>query len=308
MPTASGERVILLTGARGQVGWELRRSLAPLGSLVTPSREELDLRDPGRISTFVRERRPDLIVNAAACAKAEDAELDPELAMAVNGHAPGTLSEEAKRLDIPLVHYSTDYVFDGLPPLGGEQRPYRESDATNPLNVLGETKRAGELAVEAVGAAHLTLRVTWVYGSRGRNFLLAIKRQVDADKDLRVVDDQVGAPTWVRLIAEATAMALMQTWAQGGAAAVAERKGLYHLTAQGETTWHHFAEQIVATLFGTHDAPSVMPIPSSAFPTNIKRPAYSVLDSKNFTDNFNIALPDWEEELLLCLQELKWVR
>ena len=191
---------ILVTGANGQVGWELQRTLQTLGDVVACDRGTLDLSDPDSIRGKVREIRPDVIVNAGAYTAVDRAESEPELAMAVNGVAPGVLAEEAKQLGALLLHYSTDYVFDGT-----KAEPYLESDAPNPVSVYGSSKLAGEKAVEAVGGAYLIFRTSWVYGGRGKNFLLTMLRLAGEREELRVVDDQFGAPTWCRTIAEATA-------------------------------------------------------------------------------------------------------
>ena len=194
---------ILLTGRNGQVGWELERALAPLGEVVATDRSTLDLADPDAIRRVVREVKPEIIVNAAAYTAVDKAESEPELAMRINGFAPGVLAEEAKRLGALLVHYSTDYVFDGE-----KATPYVEEDEPNPINVYGRTKLAGERAIQASGCRHLILRTSWVYGARGKNFLLAILRKARDAQELRVVADQVGAPTSVELVARSTLAAL----------------------------------------------------------------------------------------------------
>ena len=222
---------ILLTGKNGQVGWELQRTLAPLGEVVVLDRRQLDLSDPDQIRERVREISPDLIVNAAAYTAVDRAEAEPEPAMAVNGTAPGLLAEEAKRIGAAIIHYSTDYVFDGA-----KTTPYTEEDAPNPLNVYGRTKLAGEQAVQAAGVPHLILRTSWVYGMRGKNFLLTILRLAREREELKIVDDQIGAPTWSRTIAEATAQILTS-----GAWPVSGASGIYHLTASGSTSWYGFA-------------------------------------------------------------------
>ena len=189
---------ILLLGRNGQIGWELQRTLAPMGPIKALGRTEVDLAKPDQIRQAVRDVTPCLIVNAAAYTAVDKAEEEADLAMAVNGDAPGILAEEAKRLDVPLIHYSTDYVFDGSAAADGSRRRYTESDPTNPLNVYGKTKLAGEKAVGAVGHAHLILRTSWIYATRGRNFLLTIQRRAGEGGELRVVDDQIGSPTWAR--------------------------------------------------------------------------------------------------------------
>ena len=198
-------RKILLTGKNGQVGWELERSLQPLGQVIAFDRSGLDLASPDSIRAVIREVKPELIVNPAAYTAVDKAESEPDLAMAVNGVAPGIIAEEAKRLGAALIHYSTDYVFDGT-----KAEPYTEDDVPKPINVYGKTKLAGEQAVQAIGVPHLIFRTSWVYGMRGKNFLLTILRMAKEKDELRIVDDQFGAPTWSRMIAETTAQVLAQ--------------------------------------------------------------------------------------------------
>lgn len=304
MTAAPPRSPILLTGSTGQVGWELRRALAPLGPVLALSRMELDLTEPDHIRSRVRNAEPSLIVNAAAYTGVDRAERDADRAMAVNGLAPGILAEEAKRLNIPLVHYSTDAVFDGRAGSAPARRPYMETDPPNPLNIYGKTKLAGEQAVLAVDGVHLILRISWIYATRGRNFLLAIRRKASAGEDLRVVDDQLGSPTWARMIAEATAIILARTWLSGGGTALAERRGLYHLSAAGQTTWYDFASAIISLTYGAgepRNVPCIIPIPSSGYSTVAERPAYSVFDTSALRTAFGITLPDWSTQLRLCL-------
>ncbi|UCH73185.1 MAG: dTDP-4-dehydrorhamnose reductase [Rhodospirillales bacterium] len=291
---------ILLFGGNGQVGWELRRALAPLGVVRALERGDADLADGGALRRFVRHERPSLIVNAAAYTAVDRAENDAELALAVNAKAPGILAEEAKRLDIALVHYSTDYVFDGT-----AGRPYTEDDDPAPLGVYGESKMAGERAVADSGCAHLILRTSWVYSLRGANFLLTVRRLSGELEELRIVDDQYGAPTWSRMIAEATAAVLARCGAPKATGILAERGGLYHLTASGKTSWHGFAEAIVDWLRKTRQpvrCKRIRPIPTSEYPTPAKRPANSLLDGTKLFETFDVALPDWREQLNLCLE------
>ncbi len=276
-------RRILLAGRNGQVGWELERTLAPLGEIRACDHSSLDLADADRIRSAVRAFKPDVIVNAAAYTAVDQAEAEPELAEAINGTAPGILAEEAKRLGALLVHYSTDYVFDGTKPT-----PYTEADAPNPLGVYGRSKLAGEQAVQAVGGDHLILRTSWVYGLRGRNFLLTIMRLAGEKPLLRIVGDQVGAPTWCRNIAETTAALLASP--QGP-------RGLFHLTAGGTTSWHGFAAAIVAARGATA---RVEEITTADYPLPARRPANSRLDCGALRAQ-GIALPDWQDQLRLCL-------
>ena len=289
---------ILVTGGAGQLGWELRRSLAIFGDVVAPTRDLLDLASTDSIVAAVRGVRPSLIVNAAAYTAVDQAEAEPDLAMKINGEAPRILAELAASRDAPLIHYSTDYVFDG-----SKAQPYGEEDATAPLNVYGRTKLAGEQAVMAAAAPHLIFRTSWVYSPRGRNFLLTMLKLGKQRKELKVVDDQFGAPTSARLIAEATA-SVVATHCSGGKPdvdAFREKGGLYHLTAAGRTTWHGFAQAILS---GRKDVASVLPIPTSAYPTPARRPQNSVLDNGKLASRFGFRLPDWQVGLRLCIEEL----
>jgi dTDP-4-dehydrorhamnose reductase len=289
---------ILLTGANGQLGWELRRTLAPLGELAAFDRQGLDLADPDQIVHRVREVRPEVIVNAAAYTAVDKAESEPELAHAANALAPGVLAEEAKRLDAILVHYSTDYVFDGE-----KQEPYTEDDPPNPISVYGRTKLEGERAIAASGCRHLTLRTSWVYGTRGRNFLLTMLRLARERRTLRVVDDQIGAPTWCREIADATAALLAQP-----ELATPGPDGLYHLCAAGHTSWFGFARAI----FGSPELaglgipePTLEAIPTSAYPTPARRPRNSRLDCNRLASRAGLRMAGWDEALRRCMAELR---
>lgn len=306
--TGQGYGPILLLGGQGQIGWELRRSLSPLGDVAVPGRSELDLADHRRLRDYVRELVPVLIVNAAAYTDVDGAEAAPEEAMAINGTAPGVLAAEAERLGIGLVHYSTDYVFDGSGRAPQAEAPgYREDDPANPINVYGRSKLAGEQAVKASGAAHLVLRTSWIYAARGRNFLRTMLRLARERDELRVVLDQTGSPTWARCIAEATADILAQCRIREGTAALRERGGLYHLSAAGRTTWHGFAEAILDRLRVRHGttlrAQRVVPIPSAEYPQAARRPAFSVLDCEAAARAFSIRLPPWRAQLNRCLEE-----
>ena len=233
-------RTILLTGSSGQVGWELRRSLASLGNVVAPGRDVLDLARPQSLATAIRELRPDLIVNPAAYTAVDQAESERELAQVINADSVAVLAREAARLRITLVHFSTDYVFDG-----SQTSAYRETDRPNPLSVYGRTKLAGEQAIQASGADHLIFRSSWVYGLRGRNFLLTMRRLAREREAVSVVDDQLGAPTWARAIAEATSQVLA-LWLAPGASEDDRRQlsGVYHMSCRGQTSWHGFAQAI----------------------------------------------------------------
>jgi dTDP-4-dehydrorhamnose reductase len=298
-------------GKNGQVGYELQRLLPELGEVVAPDRHELDLRNPDNVRRVVREIRPQLIVNAAAYTTVDAAETDQADAHAINAEAPGLLAEEANRLGARLVHYSTDYVFDG-----SKMEPYDETDPTNPLNVYGRTKLAGEEAVRRSGVAHLVFRTSWVYATRGRNFLLTILRLLTEREELKVVCDQTGSPTRASDIAAATNKILTGIY-EGHADSFAfpEVAGTYHMTAAGQTTWYDFAKAIfeqasVATgqmswlSAATKCRPlivrRVLPITSDDYRSPARRPAYSVLSNSRLARTFGFALPAWPTQLQRC--------
>jgi dTDP-4-dehydrorhamnose reductase len=282
---------ILLTGASGQVGYELQRSLQALGQVVAPDRSRMDLADLNQVRAVVRALRPGLIVNAAAYTAVDQAESEPGLAHRINAEAPAVMAAEARLLGAAMVHYSTDYVFDGT-----RQGAYIETDTTNPINVYGASKLAGEQAIAAAGIAHLILRTSWVYGMRGKNFLQTMLRLGAERDELRVVADQLGAPTWSRTIADSTAVLLAQ--AKGSSAWWDQNSGIYHLSCQGQTSWHVFTEAIVAK---AGLACRVTPIGSADYPTPARRPANSVMSCNKLIARF-CAIPDWEQALSLCLE------
>lgn len=286
---------ILLTGSKGQVGRALQQTLAQLGQVTAFDRHALDLADRDAICKTVRECRPELIINAAAYTAVDRAETEADLAMAVNGVAPGVLAEEAKRLGARLVHYSTDYVFDGSKPTA-----YTEADTPNPLNVYGKTKLAGEEAIRATGVAHHILRTSWVYAAEGANFLNTILRLAKERQELRIVDDQTGAPTWARAIADLTAQILA-----AGLRGEDPRHGLYHLTATGAVTWFGFAQAILAEVQKTpgRTVPRLIPITTAEYPLPARRPANSRLDTSRLTETFGIRPAPWQEMLAQCLRE-----
>ncbi|MFM9912113.1 MAG: dTDP-4-dehydrorhamnose reductase [Methylophilaceae bacterium] len=281
----------LLIGSNGQVGFELQRSLK--GEVIALNSQQLDLADTAAIRRTVSATKPNLIVNAAAYTAVDKAESEPELTFAINATAPQVLAEEAHKLNALLVHYSTDYVFDG-----SKVGAYVETDPTNPQSVYGKSKLAGEQAIQAVGGHHLIFRTSWVYGTRGKNFLLTILRLAQERDHLRVVADQIGAPTWCRSIAEATASAVSK-WD-------AEKSGLYHLSCGGQTSWHGFAQAILQKypkpLKATAD--DVETIATEQYPLPAKRPANSVLDNGKLQSVFYVGLPDWQQALLMTLDEL----
>jgi dTDP-4-dehydrorhamnose reductase len=278
---------ILVTGAGGQVGAELVPLLAPLGRVVAVDRAGLDLASPDAIVAKMREVAPAIVVNAAAYTAVDRAERERDLAFAVNATAPGVIAEEAKRLGALVVHYSTDYVFDG-----SATQPYAEDAPTGPLSVYGESKLAGERAVRASGADALVFRTSWVYGLSGSNFLLTIRRLAAEREELRIVDDQTGVPNWSRAIARATARVLAE-----GRDALRERCGLYHLSSRGSTTWYGFARAILGDVSRTR----LVPIATREYPTPARRPAYGVLAKDKFERAFGFALPEWREALSECL-------
>ncbi len=290
---------ILLTGTNGQVGHELERSLQGLGKVFAPPRQQMDLANPDQLRAVIREMAPDLIINPAAYTAVDLAESEPELAMRINAEAPGLMAEEAARLGATLIHFSTDYVFDG-----SKAGAYLETDATNPVSVYGKTKLAGEQAVLAADCAHLILRTSWVYGMRGKNFLLTMLRLMRERDTLRVVADQFGAPTWSRTLAEVCAHALAQSLHASTARSRhdwwRERSGIYHVTAQGQTSWHGFTEAILAQA-GLDKPVLVQPIATQDYPTPARRPANSALSCAKFMQQF-CGLPQWDAALALCMK------
>ena len=281
---------ILLTGKNGQVGWELQRSLVPLGDVTAVGTQELDLADPDAIRAALHRLAPDVIVNPAAYTAVDQAQREEPLAYAINAIAPGVLADEATRRGALLIHYSTDYVFDGT-----KAGPYAESDPPNPVSVYGASKLAGERAIQASGCRHVILRTSWVYGARGKNFLLTMLRLARERPELRVVSDQIGAPTWCRALAEATTAVIGKALVDPGT------HGLYHATNSGATSWFEFAKEI---LRAAKLATPVHPIPASAYPTPAVRPANSVLDNTRLLRTLGVALPDWRLSLAQCMREV----
>lgn len=279
---------ILLTGRDGQVGSELQRALTKLGDVLATDRGGLDLADVDAVRRVVRAAKPGIIVNAAAYTAVDKAEAEPELAMRVNGSAAGVLAEEAKRLGALLVHYSTDYVFDGEKP-----SPYLETDAPNPLNVYGRSKLAGEEAIRNIWWRHLILRTSWIYAAHGKNFLLTMLRAAQEGKELRVVDDQFGAPTSNLMVAHATEQVIARTVEHDSLC------GLYHMSAAGSTSWHGFA---CAIFEASATRATLHPIPSSAWPATARRPKNSLLDNTKLATLLGVRLPAWQSGLSAVLQ------
>ncbi len=298
---------ILLLGKKGQVGWELQRSLSVLGELVALDHDSTDFcgdfTNPAGLAHTVRQLRPQLIVNAAAHTAVDRAENEPELAHAINAHAPGVLAQTARELDAWLVHYSTDYVFDG-----SGSRPWKETDTTAPLSVYGRSKRAGEEAILASGCRHLIFRTSWVYGARGGNFARTMLRLAAEREQLQVIDDQIGAPTGADLLADVTAHAVRHVLPQQRRNDLTP-SGLYHVAASGETSWHGYARFVLQRAQAAGHAlkagpQQVQPVPTTAYPTPAKRPHNSRLDTQLLQNTFGFRLPPWEAGVARMLDEI----
>ncbi|MBI1889946.1 MAG: dTDP-4-dehydrorhamnose reductase [Burkholderiales bacterium] len=288
---------ILVTGKTGQVGYELTRSLQGLGQIVSVDLAEMDLTKLDQVRDVIRTVKPNLIINPAAYTAVDQAEKEPALAMKINGEAPAVMAEEAKKLGAAMIHYSTDYVFDG-----SKMDAYTEDDKPNPMNVYGQTKLAGEQAVSSAGIPHLIFRTSWVYGMRGKNFLLTVLRLAQERDELRIVADQRGAPTWCRTLADVTAHVVARAGISSDAAAwLQQYSGLYHLTAQGQTTWHGFTEAILQNA-ALPKKTAVTAIATSEYPTPARRPVNSVLSCQRLIDTF-CTLPAWDEALTLCMEK-----
>ena len=287
---------ILLFGRIGQVGWELRRTLAPMGQLVCVDYPEVDFTKPDSIRRWIEDTSPAIIINAAAYTAVDKAETEVDLAMKINAAAPGVMAVEAKKRGALLVHYSTDYIFEG-----NKTSPYVEDDLPNPQSAYGRSKLAGDQAIQQVDGNYLIFRLCWVYGARGANFMLTMMRLAREREKLRVVNDQVGCPTWSRMIAETTALALNQTDTPAKAAA---RKGVYHLCSSGQTSWHGFASAIIDAMPDEEKKCRVVEgITSAEYPTPTKRPAYSVMSCAKLERVFGLKLPEWRESLGLVMEK-----
>ncbi|MGB8339043.1 MAG: dTDP-4-dehydrorhamnose reductase [Burkholderiales bacterium] len=292
---------ILLTGVTGQVGHHLKPALEARGwKVIAPTRDTLDLADPDSIVRMMQEIKPDLLINPAAYTAVDKAESEPELAMAINGIAPGILAEHAKKLGIPLIHYSTDYVFDGTKrAANGELIAYSEDDIPNPVNIYGKTKLAGEQAIQAGGCQYLILRTSWVYSMHGKNFLLTMLRLAKERDELKVVDDQWGAPTWAEWIALATSNMINSTESEK-----LKNQGLYNLVNSGTTTWLGFAQEIFtqAKQIGLLSvSPKLNGIATSEYPMPAKRPVNSTLSTSKLTKLLDIREIPWQKSLSRCL-------
>jgi len=298
---------ILIFGSGGQVGWELVRTLQPLGSVHACDFPAADFSRPETLRQIVHNVNPDLIVNAAAHTAVDRAEDEPELSQLINAEAPGVLAEEAVRINALLVHYSTDYVFDGT-----KSEPYSEDDNPNPLGVYGRTKLAGEQAIAAAGCRYLIFRTSWVYGARGQNFLRTMLRLASSKPELRVIDDQRGAPTWSRMLAETTAAVLNRTSVMPESA---WNSGVYHMTCAGVTSWFGFTRTIFdeacrIAMLKEDVLPKLIPIATHEYPLKATRPANSVLSNKKLQKTFGISMPAWDvcvrqvlDELTLCTEQ-----
>jgi dTDP-4-dehydrorhamnose reductase len=302
---------ILLIGKNGQIGAELAAFLPRLGQVVSLDRQHLDLSDPSQIRRSIDDVRPHVIINAAAYTAVDDAESDPRTAQVINADAPGVMAESAKKIGAAIVHYSTDYVFDGL-----KECPYTEHDNPNPVSVYGKTKLAGEKAIRAVGVPHLIFRTAWVYAMQGRNFLLTILRLASQREELRVVNDQFGAPTWSREIARATTAILeLQYQNEMDGRRSIEKSGTYNMTALGVTSWFGFAQAIledvsyglpwISSITGGNPliARRIVGISTADYPTRARRPAYSALSNSLLKETFGIQLPDWRAQLRIASAE-----
>lgn len=291
---------VLLLGKNGQVGWELNRVLPPLGEVIALGREGADLSNPESLRKVVRNIHPDVIINAAAYTAVDKAEKEEDLAAAINGVAPGVLAEETKNIDALLVHYSTDYVFDGK-----KETPYVETDEPNPINVYGRTKFAGERAIQSSGCDYIIFRASWVYSNRGNNFFLTMLKLAKERDELSVVSDQVGSPTSARLIAEATLHCLRQVIREKQDGVFSS--GLYHLAASGYTSWNGFAKEIIDSEGKRMNlgltSEDVKEIATSDYPTTATRPLNSRLDLTKLKSVFGVEIPTWRQALSQTLKD-----
>ena len=283
---------ILVLGRSGQVGTALTQSLQGLGELIALDRAQLDLTNPDAIRTTLREIQPQIVINAAAYTAVDAAESDQAMAFQINAVAPRVMAEESERLGAALIHYSTDYVFDG-----GKQGAWMEDDATAPLSVYGRSKLAGEQAITDVGGTHLILRTSWVYGLHGKNFLLTMLKLAESRDSLAIVDDQIGAPTWALTIADATSAIIRDA---GEPAQLAALSGIYHICAGGHTSWFGFAQAIFSHA-SVQRKPQLRPITTAEYPTPAQRPHNSILNTDKFRRSFG-DLPTWDDALQTCLQ------
>ena len=292
---------ILLFGKNGQVGWELNRSLQPLGEVIATGREDVDFSEPESLRQIVQDISPDVIVNAVAYTAVDKAEEEEGLAAKVNSITPGVLAEEALKLNALLVHYSTDYIFDGT-----KESPYSETDKPNPINAYGRTKLAGEQAIQLSGCDHLIFRTSWVYASRGHNFLLTMLKLAQEREKLSIVNDQIGSPTSARLIADTTVLCVQQAMKEKLVGIFSS--DLYHLTTSGYTSWHGFTKEIVklasSSLGLQLTIKELKAIPTSDYPAPAARPMNSRLALTKLESVFTVEMPDWKKSLSICLAEI----
>jgi dTDP-4-dehydrorhamnose reductase len=300
---------LVIVGRNGQLAWEANQRFQGLGRIICVGRPEIDLLDINGLREEIRRIRPSIIVNAAAYTAVDQAQSEPEVATKINSEAPAAMAEEAKRLDALFITYSTDYVFDGK-----SATPYRESDPTAPLNVYGASKLSGEQAVEAVGGNYLIFRTSWVYGARGKNFLKTILKLVAERPELKIVNDQMGAPTWSRDLADATRKIIEQLAARAESENISisetlgDRRGIYHMTSAGSVSWYGFAAAIVEEIekrgLSKSTLAKLVPIPSSEYPTPAARPHNSRLCNEKLKNVFGVTLLPWRESLASVMNEL----
>jgi len=287
---------ILLTGKTGQIGKELNNIVGDLGNLITVDKEQLDLSKPNSIEPVILDIKPDIIINPAAYTAVDKAEEEADLAMTVNAIAPGLLAKAAKKVGAGLIHYSTDYVFDGCSGI-----PYKEEDPPNPLNVYGQTKLAGEKAVAEAGIPFLIIRTGWVYSLHGKNFLRTIKKLAEEKDIIQVIDDQIGAPTWASSVALKTHQILKQClnkkWLETKDPSLS---GIFHLTCQGKTSWHGFAREVLNISNASQNI-KLIAIPTSDYPTPARRPSNSLLNNEKIQKVFGLDMPNWEDALKDCM-------
>jgi dTDP-4-dehydrorhamnose reductase len=289
-------RRILLTGSSGQVGWELKRALMQLGEVIAPDRGQFDLARPKSLRKKIAEWKPDLIVNPAAYTAVDQAEAESKLVFAINAESPAIMAEEAEKLNIPMVHYSTDYVFDGT-----KQTPYTEEDKPNPLNVYGESKLQGDLLIQKVTGQHLILRTSWIYSLRGNNFLNTMLKLFNEWDKVDIVDDQYGTPSWARYIAQSSTEMIARLILEKNRGSY-NRWGIYNLTASGEASWYDFAEAIYKNSHNKFNV-KLNRIHSSDFKSNSLRPLFTVLDNNKLKSEWGLTSDDWIGHLSLCLED-----
>ncbi len=278
------------------MGWELNSSLAILGTVVPLDRNDMDLSKPESIGPIIQEIKPDIIVNAAAYTAVDKAESEPELAMTINGVAPGVIAEEAKKANASMIHYSTDYVFDG-----NATTPYNEEDLVQPLSVYGKSKLAGEKAVSQASIPYIILRTSWVYSLRGSNFLLTMQKLAQTKDQINVVDDQTGSPTWSRAIARGTTQILKHCLNNKDPKShFVSNSGIFHMSCGGQTNWFGFASKILE-LSGLSNNTKLFPIPTTEYPTPAERPRYSLLSNNKLMQVFHCEMPHWQDALKKCL-------